>query len=303
MSRLESDGRLTDPVLQSTGTGGGFDLFCAGVGDAHPDVTGASRPIQREEWEECQDNGVGPISEVLIGFDGLTIAYAKEAPVEWQLTPRQLYLALAAEVPVDGALAANPHRSWSDVDPALPDVEIRVMGPPPSSGTRDSFEELALEAGCAGLEAIEALDASARAAACTTIRTDGPFIEASEDDEAIVTALREDETLLGVFGFSYLYANDGYLRGAAVNGVTPSFVTIATGEYAFSRPLFLYVKNDHRKAVPAISDFLSEYVRNAMVPFGYLVEMGLTPILDDTQREQIAGEAMDGTEMNAPPSF
>lgn len=297
-------GRFPLPDVRSTGTGGGFKLFCAGAGEETPDITGASRPMTREEWDLCRSNGVFDVTEMLIGFDGLSVAVSRASPHEWALTPRDLYGALAAEVPVDGSLAKNPHQTWADVREGLPAIPIRVMGPPPSSGTRDSFIELAIQEGCIQdvlLQRLQARDPSRWEEVCSRLRTDGAFIESGEDDEKIVEALVGDPALLGVFGYAYLFEHTETLKGATINGVVPDLVTIAEREYPLSRPLFLYIKNDHRADVPAIYPFLQTYIE-AMRPYGPLLATGLVPIYDDTAFEASAGEALDGVPMVRPGS-
>lgn len=304
VERFAAETDFPRPELRSTGTGGGFEIFCAGTGGDHPDLTGASRPITRAEWERCQAAGVDSITEVLIGYDGLTLAYPKASDRQWSFTRRQLFDGLAATVPVDGELVPNPHTTWADVDPALPAAAIRVLGPPETSGTRDSLVELVLEPGCRGhaaLAAAETADPELFDRVCSTIRTDGAYIEAGEDDAEIVKALEDDATLLGVFGYSNLFLNEDRLAAAAIDGVRPDFVTISTGAYPLARPLFIYIKNNHRRAVPGMTDFIMEYVApDTLAPHGYLVGMGLTPVLDETLREEIIGRAMIGEEMRPP---
>ncbi len=298
------DGRFPAPQVESTGTGGGFAAFCVGLGEETPDITGASRPMTRAEWDLCRQNGVFNITEMLIGFDGLTVAVSNASPYAWALTPRDLYTALAAQVPVGDALAPNPHRTWADVREGLPDIPIKVMGPPPSSGTRDSFIELAIQNGCLHYEMLQTLkagDPEAWGKACSLLRTDGAFIEAGEDDEKIVEALTADPGMLGVFGYAYLFEHYDILKGATIDGVVPDLVTIAAREYPLSRPLFLYIKNDHRKARPDLFAFLQHYVE-AMRPYGPLLQVGLVPIFDDTEFEAAAGEALDAIPMERPGS-
>ncbi|XWN33080.1 MAG: substrate-binding domain-containing protein [Devosia sp.] len=299
-----STGKHPTPTLASTGTGSGIEAFCAGVGEETPDIANASRAMTLEEYQACRQNGVGDITKVRIGYDGLSVAYSKDASVTWALSLRDLYAALAKTVPSEGGFAPNPAKVWSDVNPALPDTPIKVFGPPPSSGTRDSFAELAMEKGCNAFPAIAALEVSDPdrwTTVCTELRTDGAYIEGSEDDEEIVKALVEDPEALGIFGYAYLFHNDAVLRGASVAGVVPSFVTIATGDYPMSRPLFFYIKNAHREVVPSLNPFIAEYVSaDAISPYGYMAEEGMTPILDDEEREQTAGEAIDGVPMKVP---
>lgn len=301
---FSESGRYPAPEVQSTGTGGGFAAFCVGTGEETPDITGASRPMTRGEWELCRANGVFDITEMLIGYDGLTIAAAASSPYEWALLPRDIYTALAARVPVDGALVPNPHQTWADVREGLPEIPIKVMGPPPSSGTRDSFVELAIQNGClyyAVLQSLKAGDPQEWEKVCSELRTDGAFIEAGEDDEKIVAAIDQDHDMLGVFGYSYLFEHYDILKGATINGVVPDLVTIASREYPLSRPLFIYIKNDHRTEMPDIFEFLQFYIE-AMRPYGPLLAIGLVPIYDDTEFEASAGEGLDGIPMTPPHS-
>ena len=298
------EGRAPLPDVVSTGTGGGFKAFCVGTGDDTPDITGASRPMTKTEWDLCRTNGVFDITEMLIGYDGLSVAVSQESPFDWALTPRDLYTALAARVPVDGGLADNPHRTWADVREGLPDIAIKVMGPPPTSGTRDSFIELAIQRGClhdAYLQGLAARDPEAWAKVCSELRTDGAFIEAGEDDEEIVEALLDDPALLGVFGYGYLFEHGDRLKGATINGVIPDLITIASRAYPVSRPLYLYIKNEHRRTVPQMHAFLQTYIE-AMRPYGPLRSIGLVPIFDDVEFERSAARALDGGMMRPPES-
>jgi phosphate transport system substrate-binding protein len=265
-------------VVEATGTGGGMKAFCAGVGTRYPDITGASRPMVRSEYDDCHAHGVDDISEILLGYDGLSIAHARTAP-EMDVTRAELFAALAAEVEVDGAVVENPYRRWSEIDPALPDIPIIVFGPPPTSGTRDAFVELAMHAGCAAFPAIAALPEPRHQTVCSRMRQDGPFIEAGENDNIIVQRLLADPSSLGIFGYSFLYENSDRLRAAKVDGVLPTPETIASGAYAVSRPLFVYVKNAHRGVIPGLDDFLAEFLsEEALGPEGYLPERGLVPL-------------------------
>jgi phosphate transport system substrate-binding protein len=289
------------PVVESTGTGGGMKIFCEGVGPGYPDLTGASRAIKQSEYDACVTNGVDSITEALIGYDGLTIAHSIEGP-DLDLTKAQLYRALAAEVPVDGEIAANPYTRWSDIDPSLPDAEIQVFGPPPTSGTRDAFVELVMQEGCQEFEAVTALDETRQEEVCARMRQDGPFIEAGENDNLIVQRLQSDPTALGIFGYSFLYENQDTLNAVAIEGVKPDEETIASGEYGVSRPLFLYIKNAHRGVIPGLEEFIAEYVSDqAMGPGGYLSERGLIPLGDD-KRQQVQSKALQAEPMEAPAS-
>ncbi len=287
----ERFGRATDfktPVVESTGTGGGMKLFCAGVGEGHPDLTNASRRIKASEFEDCTANGVTLI-EVRIGSDGIVLANSRAAP-PLGLTLAQLFLALAKEVPVADKLAANPHRKWSDIDPSLPNTGIEVLGPPPTSGTRDAFVEIAMERGCAALEGAKALGLSKKA--CHVIREDGAFIEAGENDNLIVQKLVANPDAFGIVGFSFLDQNPDRIKGAIIEGVAPEFERIADGTYPVARELYVYVKKEHAGFIPGIQDFLAEFTsEGAWGPDGYLVDKGLIPLPDEA-RAQVRAAAL-----------
>ncbi|MEM9781855.1 MAG: substrate-binding domain-containing protein, partial [Pseudomonadota bacterium] len=268
----ESFGNATPnptPVVESTGSGGGLKLFCAGVGVEHPDITNASRRMKTSEFDLCQANGVTDITEVFVGYDGIVVANDRSGP-DFALTRAQLCQALVA-----GAMEPAPVM-WSDVDPALPAIEIEVLGPPPSSGTRDAFEELALEEGCddAGLEVeIE-------------MRDDGVYVDAGENDNLIVSKLQENPNAVGVFGYSFLEENSSTIKGATVNDTVPTFDNILTGDYPLSRTMYFYVKNAHVGVVPGIMEYVAEFVsEDASANGGYLVERGLIPLTDETHSD------------------
>jgi len=285
------------PVVESTGTGGGMQIFCGGVGPEHPDITGASRAMTENEYGTCQENGVDSITEVLIGFDGLSVAHSVDGP-DIDLTKAQLYQALAAEVPVDGEIVANPYTNWSEIDESLPDAEITVFGPPPTSGTRDAFVELVMEEGCEEFDAVTALDEDRMEEVCARMRTDGPFVEAGENDNLIVQRLQADQNALGIFGYSFLFENQDTLKPVSIGGVAPNEETIASGEYGISRPLFFYVKNAHRGVIPGLDEFVMEYVSEASFgPGGYLSERGLIP-LSDERREEVRSAVESGAHMD-----
>ncbi|MBC7133338.1 MAG: substrate-binding domain-containing protein [Roseovarius sp.] len=292
------------PIVESTGTGGGMKIFCAGVGENHPDITGASRAMTASEYELCTANGVTDVTEAMIGYDGLSIAISRKSDADWDLTLEQVFLALAAEVPTEGGWVANPYRKWSDIDPSLPDVAILAYGPPPTSGTRDAFVELAMHPGCQARPAMKALkeaDGDAYKAAvkenCSRMRQDGPFVEAGENDNLIVQRLNADPNAMGIFGYSFLYENLDALKAVRINGVEPSAETIGDFSYPISRPLYFYVKNAHRGVIPNLQEFIEEYMSDdAMAPDGYLAERGMVVLPDDirarTQNAVIAGETM-----------
>ena len=291
------------PVVESTGTGGGMKIFCSGVGEKTADVTGASRAMKQSEWELCNKNGVTDITEVLIGYDGLSIAVSRKG-AKLDLTKGQIFLALSSEVPVDGKLVANPYQTWKDVDPSLPDQKIQVFGPPPTSGTRDAFVELAMHKGCKELDFFKTkkdeLDKKAFKnyvkEHCSRMRQDGPFIEAGENDNLIVQRIDADPTAFGIFGYSFLFENQDKLAAVKIKGVEPSMDTIADGSYGISRPLFFYIKNAHRGVIAGLNDFITEYVsEEAMGPDGYLSERGLVVLPDETRkRVQEAATASSG---------
>ena len=274
----ERFGTKTDfntPKLESTGSGGGMKLFCQGIGTQHPDITNASRRMKTSEFEMCQNNGVTDITEFRIGSDGIVIASSKEAE-NLNITLEQLFLALGSKVPVNGEWVANPNKKWSDVDASLPNKPIQVMGPPPTSGTRDSFNELALAAGCDALPEAAELSKDEHKAVCESVREDGVFIEAGENDNLIVQKLIGDTDMYGVFGFSFLEENTDRLQAATLNGMVPTADAIAADEYPVARSLFFYVKKAHVGVIPGIQEYVDEFTSNAaMGQNGYLKSVGL----------------------------
>jgi phosphate transport system substrate-binding protein len=289
---------MKTPVVESTGTGGGMKLFCSGVGEDKPDMTNASRRIKKSEFEDCAKNGVTDIVEVKIGFDGLTIAASKDAPA-MKLTKQQIFMALAKQVPdADGKLVDNPYKMWSDIDASLPAAKIEVLGPPPTSGTRDSFMELAMEPGAAKFKSLEELkksDAKAFEAAWKSMREDGAFVEAGENDNLIVQKLQANPAALGIFGFSFLEENASSIKGLEVDGIAPSYETVAAGEYKMARPLYIYVKKQHVGVVPGVAEFVAEYVSDkALGADGYLADKGLITLPEaDAEKTKAMATAMD----------
>ena len=284
------------PVVESTGSGGGLKLFCAGIGTGHPDITNASRRIKMSEVERCAKNGITEITEVKIGFDGIVVANSRSAP-RIKLTRQQIWLALAKDILKDGKWVANPHKTWSDVDPSLPNVAIRVLGPPPTSGTRDAFAELALEGGCKTLKDVKALkkgDKKLYKAVCHSVREDGAYVEAGENDNLIVQKLEADPASLGVFGFSFLDQNGDKIQGSVVDGVEPTFENIAGGDYPVSRSMYFYVKKAHVGHVPGIQEYVAEFTsENAFGDDGYVVDKGLIPMpSDDREMVRKAAKAL-----------
>ncbi len=289
------------PVVESTGSGGGLKLFCAGVGVEHPDITNASRRIKESEVELCAENGVAEITEVKIGFDGIVLGNSRSADVLTIDVPT-LWMALATEVPDDnGNIVVNPHTNWNEIDPQLPNYPIRVMGPPPTSGTRDAFVELVMEEGCEHFEAvtmIEKTDEDRYEQICASMREDGAFVEAGENDNLIVQKLEANPQAFGIFGFSFLDQNIDKIQGSMINGVEPTFDNVAAGDYPVSRSLFFYVKNAHVGVVPGIEEYVAEFTsEDAWGTFGYLAEKGLIP-LPDAKRAAMAESARSGAPLS-----
>jgi phosphate transport system substrate-binding protein len=288
---------MKTPVVESTGTGGGFKLFCAGVGADHPDFTNASRAIKKGEFEDCKKNGVTDIVEIKIGFDGLAIASASAAP-DVKLTKQQVFMALAKQVPdKDGKLVANPYTMWSEIDPALPAQKIEVLGPPPTSGTRDSFMELVMEKGAEAfpnLKELKGTDAKAFEAIWKSMREDGAFVEAGENDNLIVQKLEANPNAFGIFGFANVAENASEIKAVSIDGVVPSYDTIASGEYKVARPLFVYAKKQHVGVIPGMAEFVEEYTADKAVgEDGYLTDKGLIPLPgSDSEKVREAARAM-----------
>jgi phosphate transport system substrate-binding protein len=289
---------MKTPVVESTGTGGGMKLFCAGIGADHPDFTNASRQIKKSEFEDCGKHGVTDIVEIKVGFDGLTVANSKAGP-DLVFTKTQIFLALAKQVPdKDGKLVANPHKTWKDVDPSLPDEKIEVLGPPPTSGTRDSFVELVMEKGAEGIDSLKAMkkaDAKAFEKVWKSIREDGAYIDAGENDNLIVQKLEANPLAVGVFGYSFLEENANKIKGATIDGTAPSYEAIASGEYKVSRPLFIYAKKQHVGTIPGMVEFVKEYVSDkALGEDGYLAAKGLVTLPgDEAKKTKAAAEGME----------
>ena len=287
------------PKIESTGSGGGMKLFCNGVGLNTPDITNASRRIKKSEFDKCQKNGVKEIVEVHIGFDGIAVANSRKAQ-QLKLSRQDLFLALANKVPnPDGSetLVENPYQTWKQVNAALPNIKIEVIGPPPTSGTRDAFAELAMEGGCktfGWIKAMKKSDQSMYKSVCHTVREDGLYIEAGENDNLIVQKLDNNPNALGIFGFSFLEQNDDKVQGSIIEGKSPEFETIADGSYPISRPLYFYVKKAHMGSIPGIEEFLAEFTsEGAMGDDGYLLDKGLIP-LSSEERMALRKNVMEG---------
>ena len=332
--RFGKSTEFKSPKIESTGSGGGLKLFCNGVGVGTPDITNASRRIKKSEVEKCAKNGVTDITEVLIGFDGIVLANSKVSP-QYTLSRKDIYLALAKWVPgKDGKLIENPHKTWQEVNAALPAKKIEVLGPPPSSGTRDAFVELALGGGAKEIEdlaTLRGLNADQKAEIETLIaklgvpagvwegivakkgekakgkdifkqvvygvREDGAYIEAGENDNLIVNKLTANPNALGIFGYSFLEQNSDKVQGSVVDGVAPEFEAIAAGEYKVSRPLYFYVKKAHVGTIPGMQKFVNFFVsEDATGEEGYLVDKGLIPLSGD-EREQVVSDAKSLTNL------
>lgn len=280
-------GKFKTPIVESTGTGGGFKLFCSGIGNDTPDISNASRPITDSEKEACKKNGVNKVVEVPIGYDGIVIANAKGA-AQFNLTKKQIFMALARQLPdKDGKLTANPYKKWNEIDSKLPAQAIEVYGPPPTSGTRDAFVELAMEEGCKALpEFVTAYpDEKERKKACGLLREDGGYIDAGEDDNMIVQKLVSNKTALGIFGYSFLEENKGKVQGSKVDGIDPTMENIETDKYKLSRSLYIYAKGDHVGKIAGISEFVNEMVsEGAIGADGYLTTKGLLPLHDKDKK-------------------
>ncbi|BAO45420.1 PstS family phosphate ABC transporter substrate-binding protein [Thiolapillus brandeum] len=308
------------PKIESTGSGGGMKLFCEGVGVSHPDITNASRRIKKSEFKKCQKNGVKDIVEVKIGYDGIVVANSRKAP-QFNLSRRDIFLALAKQIPdpkapESGKLIPNPYQTWKEVNPSLPGYRIEVLGPPPTSGTRDAFAELAMEGGCKSFSWIKQIKSDSKKAKkagdkklakqlknrykaiCHGVREDGRYIEAGENDNLIVQKLEANPKALGVFGYSFLEQNEDRIQGSNIDGLAPEFELIASGKYPVSRPLFFYVKKAHVGKVPGIPEYLAEFTsEKAWGDEGYLVDKGLIPMPRE-EREKYARDAKELTPMH-----
>lgn len=265
---------LGTPIIESTGTGAGFKLFCAGVGERFPDISNASRRMKAKEAAQCSANGVKEVTEIQIGLDGVALATGKATPISG-ITQKDLYMALAAR-PYG---KPNKAKTWKDVNAKLPALPIRVMGPPSTSGTRDALGELLMTPPCeanASMAALKKADEAKFKAICTGIRTDGAYIEAGENDNLIVQKLAANPGTLGIFGYSFLEENLNKVKGVSINGVQPTYATISSFSYPGARPLYIYVKNAHVRAIPAIRAFVAEITKESAIgPKGYMLSGGL----------------------------
>lgn len=275
------DTKFRTPVVEANGTGGGFKLFCSGIGTDYPDFSNASRAISKSEIERCNENGIKGIAEIKIGYDGIVLANSQKGE-KYKLTKEQIFLALAQDVPDGkGKLIKNPYQKWSDINKKLPQINIAIYGPPSTSGTRDAFVELIMEEPCMKMVEfkLKFADKKIRQRKCQLIRSDGKFIEAGENDNLIVQKLRNDHDALGIFGYSFLEENHNLLQASLIDGVKPSFDNIALGKYSVSRPLFIYFKKEHLNLIPGMKEFIKEIMsKDTIGSDGYLLQKGLIPL-------------------------
>lgn len=278
------------PVIESTGSGGGLKLFCAGIGANHPDMTNASRRIKQSEIDRCAKNGINVVTEVKVGYDGIVISNKKGSP-KLDLSKKQVFMALAKMVPINGKMVANPYKMWSDIDPNLPKVKIEVLGPPPTSGTRDAFTELAMREGAKAFPMLKQLRKAEGKKAfrkySDAVREDGAYIEAGENDKMIVNKLEANPNAFGIFGFSFLDQNADKIQGTMIAGTEPTFENIASGDYSISRSLYFYIKKAHVGVIPGIAEYAARFTSaDAIGEDGYLIEKGLIP-LSDAERNAV----------------
>lgn len=280
--------RFRTPIVEATGTGGGMKMFCAGVGLDTPDLANASRKIRPIEIEDCKTHGVKNIIELKLGYDGIVFVSSVKSP-NFILTKKVLFLALAREIPFRGKLIKNPYKTWDEIDKRLPKIAIEMYGPPPTSGTRDAFSELIMEQACETFPeyAKSYSDPEHFKQHCQSLREDGVYIEAGENDNIIVQKLSTNHHALAIFGYSFLEQNASVIRAHAIDGVYPSFAAILSGKYAVSRSLYTYVKKAHIGKIPGIAEFIQELVSDEAVgDDGYLILKGLLP-LNKKEHEQV----------------
>ncbi|KAF0112956.1 MAG: phosphate transport system substrate-binding protein [Hyphomonadaceae bacterium] len=299
-----SRGQFPTPKVESTGTGGGMSVFCRGVGVSHPDITNASRKMKLSEYQSCARNGVREIVEVKIGYDGIVVSNSKNGP-DFNLTRMQLYMALAKQIPQRGRMIPNPFRTWNQIDPSLPNLPIDVMGPPPTSGTRDAFAELVMEVGARSFAQMDNLRSNNEAQfkrLATSIREDGAWKDAGENDNLIVQTLARNPNQLGIFGFSFFEENMDRVQAATINGRQPTFASISDSSYPISRSLYFYIKKQNIGVVPGIKEFATEFMsEGAAGARGYLRGRGMVP-LPAAERARQAGVVEALSPMSAPRS-
>lgn len=306
--QLGKRGTLKTPKVEATGTGGGIKLFCSGLGPNSPDIVNASRRIKKSEFEMCQKAGVKDLAEIRFGYDGIVMAQSIKAKDKLALTRGEIYLALAKQVPDPKhpdakAVIDNPYKTWKEINPNLPAQKIQVLGPPPSSGTRDAFVELALEAGCQNIAWIKEKKATDEAwfkSTCMTLREDGAYVEVGENDNLIVQKIEANPDAIGIFGFSFLDVNGDKLHAASIDGQAPAYETIISGKYPISRPLFFYVKKAHVGLIPGMNEYVTEFLSDkASGDEGYLADKGLIA-LPASERKKAIADAKALASMPAP---
>ncbi|MBI1338831.1 phosphate ABC transporter substrate-binding protein [bacterium] len=282
-----ANSRFATPVVEQNGSGAGLKLFCSGIGQGFPDIANSSRRMKGSEWDLCQSNNVTDIVELKIGYDGIVLANAKRSEA-FDLSLREIFLGLAKEVPINGRLTPNPYQRWSDISSDLPDLPIQVFGPPPSSGTRDAFLELAMTPGARTfpeLAEIEEDDVGLFTEIAHSIREDGRWTDAGENDGAIVLRLTKNPDALGVFGFAFLLQNEDRIRGAKIDGMSPTFEAIASQRYEVSRSLYIYIKKAHLAIVNGLKEFVGEFTsEKAWGDEGYLIDKGLIPLPPESRK-------------------
>ncbi|MEM7046316.1 MAG: substrate-binding domain-containing protein [Pseudomonadota bacterium] len=272
------------PVVASGGTGGGFRVFCQGIGESTTDISNASRPIKDSERENCTRNGVTEIIEIEFGYDGIVLAAQLDQPA-YELTTAHIWRALGAQVPVDGAWAANPYSRWNEIDPALPDREITLFIPGENHGTREVFELKVLMDGCMDEPLVQAMAKDEREGACYKLRTDGRSVDIAGDYSETIARINSSKTGIGVFGVSFFDQNRDTLRAATINGIEPTMAEIEAGRYPVFRPLYFYVKKAHIGVIDGLADYVELFLSEDMIgPDGLLIDAGLIP-LEDNKRE------------------
>lgn len=295
--------KFPTPVVESTGTGGGMKLFCAGIDLNTPDISNASRRMKTTEFTMCEKNGVTDITEALIGFDGIAVAQSSEVKT-FNVTKEQLALAVAQEVPSADkkSLIANPYKKWSDIDASLPNRDIIVYGPPKSSGTRDSFEELVLQSIFKKMPVYTDLykkdeKANKKYKKYSVIRTDGAYVESGENDNLIVQKLTKNEAAIGVFGYSFLAENEDKVVGLSIDNTMPTAESISTGSYPIARSMYFYIKNNHNKDVPSLKEYTNLFMSEKMIADdGILTELGLIA-LDEKTREKARNRVVNAEKL------
>ncbi|TXL72329.1 phosphonate ABC transporter substrate-binding protein [Vineibacter terrae] len=291
-------GKFKTPIVESGGSSAGLKNFCGGVGEKTIDIANSSRKIKPSEIEECKKNGVAEIQEIKIGYDGIVFASSVKTG-HFALEPKHVYLAVAAQVPVKGALAANPYKNWKEIDPKLPDQPIQIFIPGEKHGTREVFEEKVLEAGCHDFPEIKAIaDAKARANACKAVRKDGLSVDIDGDYTETLARIQRTPTAVGVFGLSFYEQNKDKIQVATVSGIVPTVESIADGKYPVSRPLYFYVKKAHLSVIPGLKEYVEFFLSDKVVgDEGMATDKGLIP-MPATERTSVRAAFSKGALVN-----